>query len=267
MKKRTINGVELAFVDQGNGPPVVLVHGFPLDHGMWNAQINALLKAHRVIAVDLRGFGQSEVTAGKVTMEQFADDLAALLDVLGIDEPITLAGLSMGGYVAFAFHHKYASRVRGLVLCDTRAVADTAEVAAGRLAMAERVEREGPAVLVDTMMPRLFAEATVRQRPELVESLRRVMLGSDPRAVAAASRGMAERPDVTAGLGQIRCPTLVIVGRHDDISPVDEMRAIAEAIPDAHLVEILDSGHMTTLEQPNEVNRAMLEFLAGLAVC
>ncbi len=264
MKTRTVNGVELAFVDRGTGPPVMLVHGFPLDHTMWDAQIEALSPACRVIAPDLRGFGRSGVTDAVVTMQRFADDLAALLEALEVDEPIVLCGLSMGGYVAFQFWQRYRLRLRGLVLCDTRAVADTPEMAAGRLEMADRVLREGPAPLVEAMMPKLFAKAAVEERPEVVRCLRRVMTSNDPKGIAAAGRGMAQRPDVTATLGEIDCPTLVLVGELDAISTAEEMRRIARAIPGARFVEIAGCGHMSTMEKPAEVSAALLEFLGQL---
>ena len=261
MNTRSVNGIELAYVDRGQGPPILLVHGFPLDHTMWNAQIEALASRHRVLAVDLRGFGRSGVTEGTVTMRQFADDLAALLDGLSITDRIVFCGLSMGGYVAWQFWRNYTRRVRALILCDTRAIADTPEVARGRHQMADRVTAEGPGPLVDTMMPKLFAGPTVEEHPEMVESLRRVMLSADPKGVAAAARGMAERPDVTEMLGQIDCPSLVVVGQFDAISTPDEMRAVAEAIPGAQLNVIAGSGHMSPMENPAEVNASILDFL------
>ncbi len=263
MQTKTVADVELALVDRGSGPPLVLLHGFPLDHSMWDAQIDVLSQQHRVIAPDLRGFGRSGVTARTVTMERLADDTAALLDALDVTEPIALAGLSMGGYVAFAFERKYAARLRSLILVDTRAAADTAEAAAARLEMAQRVLREGPAPLVESMMPRLFAPSTVENRPEVVESLRQVMLRTDRQGVAAAARGMAQRPDATGTLAQIECPTLVIVGEQDAISPADEMADICRAIPRGRFVEIPAVGHMSPLEAPAEVNEAMLEFLGS----
>jgi len=262
MKTLSVNGTELATIDQGTGTPLVLVHGFPLDHTMWDAQVQALSEQYRVIAPDLRGFGQSGVTEGKVTMEQFADDVASLLDALEVEEPVVFCGLSMGGYVAWQFWRKYTERVRALVLCDTRAVADAPEAAAGRLETADRVLREGPAPLVDTMTPKLFAKATFENSPQIVESARRVMLSSSREGIAAAARGMAERPDVASLLADITCPTLVLVGELDVISPPAEMRAIAEAIPRARFVPIAGAGHMAPLENPAEVNAAMLAFLA-----
>ena len=199
-------------------------------------------------------------------MDQYADDLAGLLDGLAIREPVVLCGLSMGGYIAFQFWRRYAARLRGLILCDTRAAADTPEAAAARHGMAERVLREGPAPLVESMLPRLFAETTRQRQPQVVEQLRQVMMAGDPRGMAAAARGMAERPDMTPMLGEIRCPTLVLVGQNDVISTPAEMRGIAEAIPGAKFVEIPAAGHLAPLENAAEVNAAIAKFLAGLSM-
>jgi 3-oxoadipate enol-lactonase len=264
VKSICINGTELWYVDRGTGLPLLLVHGFPLDHTMWMGQIEGLSSRYRVIAPDLRGFGRSPAQGEKISMGQFADDLNALLDGLAICEPMVYCGLSMGGYVAFQFWRKYAARLRGLILCDTRATADTPEVAAGRHAMAERVLREGPTPLVETMMPKLFSENTRHNQPNVVEGLRKVMMATDPHGIAAAARGMAERPDMISMLSQIACPTLVIVGQHDVISPSAEMRNIAEAIPGAKFVEIPCAGHMAPLESPSDVNAAIDRFLTTL---
>ena len=282
MKSLRVNGTELKYVDRGTGLPLVLVHGFPLDHTMWAGQLDGLSRPPdelllgeaflpteripplRIIAPDLRGLGRSPAGDEKVTMEQFADDLAGLLDGLAIEEPAVVCGLSMGGYVAFQFWRRHAARLRGLILCDTRATADAPEVAVARLDMAERVLREGPSPLVEGMLPRLFAKITRQNHPERVEALRNVMMAGDRHGISAAALGMAERPDMTASLGKITCPTLVLVGQHDAISPPTEMLGIAEAIPGARFVEIPAVGHMAPLENPAEVNAAMLKFLATL---
>jgi 3-oxoadipate enol-lactonase len=264
METKTVNGATLALVDRGAGPVVVLVHGFPMDHAMWDAQVESLSKHCRVLAVDLRGFGRSEATDAPSGMEQFADDIAGLLDALGVSEPIVLGGLSMGGYVCFAFWRKYAARLRALILCDTRAEADSPEAAAARRATALRVLDSSPGVLIDEMAPKLFAQATLRQRPELLEALGRMAQGCDARGVAAAALGMASRPDSTAMLGEIRCPTLVVVGQEDAITPPEAMRRMAEAIPGARLAEIPAAGHLSPMEQPSRVNAAIEAFLAEL---
>jgi len=261
MKTVNVGGVRLATVDEGRGVPLVLVHGFPLDHSMWQNQIDHFSRHCRVIAPDLRGFGSSDATPGTVNMAEMADDVAGLLDAIEVKETVVLAGLSMGGYVAFQFWRRHAQRLRGLVLCDPRATADTAEAAAQRRQTAERVLREGPAFLAETMLSQLLAPVTRNSRPEVAAEIRRAIESAHAEGVAAASRGMAERPDVTPWLGEIEIPTLIIVGQYDAISPVEEMGRIAAAIPGARLVEVSNAGHLSPLENPAAVNRAIDDFL------
>jgi 3-oxoadipate enol-lactonase len=264
MKSYEINGIKISFVDRSRGPVLVLAHGFPLDHAMWNGQIETLSARYRVIAPDLRGFGQSGVSEGTATMEQLADDLAGLLDYSAVREPVVLCGLSMGGYIALAFWRKYAKRLRGLILCDTRAAKDAPETAAARLALAQRVTSEGTHGLADTMIPKLFAPITLQQQPHLIETLRQVIARTDPRGIAAASRGMAQRSDFTAELHNITCPAAVIVGRHDAVTPVAEMQQMAATITNAQFTVIENAGHMSPLEQPEAVNAAIETFLQRL---
>ena len=169
-------------------------------------------------------------------MGQFADDLAALLDALGIAEPVVYCGLSMGGYIAFQFWRKYAARLRGLILCDTRAAADSPEIAAGRHIMAERVLCEGPVPLVEAMLPRLFCEATRQQHPETIDTFaeRHDFERSAWHRRGVAGHGRAAR--MLDELRQVRCPSLVIVGENDVISPPADMRGIAAAIPGSKFV-------------------------------
>jgi 3-oxoadipate enol-lactonase len=264
MKTIHVNGIDLAAADLGAGRPLVLLHAFPLTHAIWEEQIAALAAAERVVAPDLRGFGQSGVTPGCVTMDQFADDLAAMLDALGIAEPVVLAGLSMGGYVALRFFQMHRGRLAGLLLCDTRAAADTPQAAAARRETAARVEQEGPGVLAEAMLPKLLSPATFAGRPEVVERVRRMILGGNARGLAAAARGMAQRPDFTALLPRIDLPVLVIVGGDDAISTPQEMGALARAIPAARYVEIPAAGHLSPLEKPAEVSTAIAEFLRAM---
>lgn len=257
-----IGDIRLNVVERGSGRPLLLVHGFPLDHTMWTGQTTALADQWRVIAPDLRGFGASTVTAGTVTMAQMADDLAGLLDALRITEPVILCGLSMGGYVAWQFALRHRSKLDRLILCDTRAAADSAEAASGRLKTAERVLAESVSVVAESMLPKLFAPATSQKQPQIVESTKQVMLRANPQGIAAALRGMAERPDVTGRLHDIDVPSLVICGEHDVIAPPAEMRQIAAALPKGRYVEIAGAGHMAPRERPAAVNTAIREFLA-----
>ena len=264
MPRITVENLSLYYAERGGGRPFVLVHGFPLDHAMWDAQLAGLSVRARVIAPDLRGFGQSDATPGMVTMERFTDDLTGLLDGLKITQPIVLCGLSMGGYIAFAFARKYAARLAGLVLCDTRAAADTPEGVAGRKQMAARVLREGPAFIAEAMQPRMFSPTTLEKNFHVVDAWREMVLRCPPEGIAAAALGMAERPDATPRLGEIRCPTLVVCGADDVTSPPAEMQEIARQIPGAKYVEIPAAGHLSPLENPVAVNAAIEAFVTGL---
>jgi pimeloyl-ACP methyl ester carboxylesterase len=199
-------------------------------------------------------------------MEQYADDLAELLDALSVRDSVVLVGFSMGGYIAWQFVRKYASRLRALVQCDTKAAADTDEARAARLKMAENVAEWGAARVAEMMGPRLLAARTFETRPGVVAAVRRVVEGTSPAAIAAAQRGMAARPDMNNFLRKIGVPTMIVVGAEDVISPPAEMRSMAAAIPGAEFVEISDAGHMTTMENPQAVNEALVRFLDSLAV-
>jgi pimeloyl-ACP methyl ester carboxylesterase len=228
---------------------------------MWQGQIAELGDAFHVIAPDLRGFGQSRDATGTGTMQQYADDLAELLDALRIDQPVALCGLSMGGYIAWQFWRRHAARLSHLILCDTRSAADTPEVAQTRLQTADRVLVEGTAALADAMMPKLFAERTQRQRSAVIAATEQVIRSARPAGVAAALRGMAQREDATPWLPAITVPTLVVCGQKDVISTVTEMEQIALAMPDAKFVVIPACGHMAPLEDPVHVNQAIRGFL------
>jgi pimeloyl-ACP methyl ester carboxylesterase len=252
------------FEDRGSGPVLLLVHGFPLDHTMWRAQIEHFGGSRRVLAPDLRGFGRSDATEGIVTMRQFADDLAALLVALRISDPVDLCGLSMGGYVAWPFFQDHRQRVRSLILCDTRAAADGPETREYRLGLAAKVVLRGPGFIAETMPKRLFARSTRDSKPDMIREIQDVIGRADPQGIAAASRGMAERPDVTPLLPNIDVPTLVVVGEEDAISTHDEMQGIARAISGAEFIAVPNAGHMAPLEQPALVNAAIESFLNRL---
>ena len=261
IKKIEAGGFRWTVLDRGTGPVLLLIHGFPLDHTMWAGQIDALSAHFRLLAPDMRGFGGSRWSGEKVTMEQFADDLLALLDALNIQEPIHFCGLSMGGYIAWQFYEKYSERLARLILCDTRAEADTEEVVRGRSMMVGRVLRDGTELVAETMLPKLFCRTTYIDQPNVIEATRQTILRNPRQAVAAAQRGMAERPDATGLLNRIHIPTLVICGANDQITRPDEMRQMAGKISQSQFVEIPDAGHLAPLENPNVFNAALLEFL------
>lgn len=262
----TVNVGELEFrvVDRGTGRPLVLLHGFPLDHSMWHHQIEAFALNYRVIAIDLRGFGRSSITPGAVAMEQYALDVDSLLAKLGVEENFVLCGLSMGGYIAFEYYRNFPQKPAGLILCDTRATPDSESARTQRIETAEKVLRDGPNDLADAMVEKLFSAETLKQRRDLVNDVRNVMLRTHPEGIAAALRGMAMRPDSTPLLAQITTPTLVLVGEHDAITPAAEMESMAAQINGARFEKIARAGHMAPLEQPQAVNAAIDRYLSAL---
>ena len=245
----------------GEGETLLLVHGFPLDHSMWDAQLEGMASQFRVVAPDLPGFGASHAVEGTVAMSQFADGIASLLDAMQIDGPIHFCGLSMGGYIGWEFWRRHCNRLRSLIQVDTRAAADSPEVARARQMVAASVVRDGSRSVTDPMIQKLFAKASRERIPTVVESTRRVMASTEPSAIAAAQRGMSERFDFVELLSTIETRSILICGEHDSISPPDEMRSIAEAMPNATYVQIEDAGHLAPLEQPQAFNNALIAFL------
>jgi 3-oxoadipate enol-lactonase len=260
--KALVNDIRIAYDDHGAGLPILFLHAFPLNRSMWDDQVRALLSENRfrLVAPDWRGFGESDITAEVSTMEMFADDLAALMDSLGIAAAI-LCGLSMGGYVAFAFLRKYPQRVSGLILADTRPGADSDEARANRENVAILVETQGTGAFADLQVPRLISDYTRQHSPVVELRIRQMIEAAAPQGIAAASRGMALRADSNDLLGTIACPALVLVGEHDVLTPPDLAQEYAANIPGAQLVVIPHAGHLSNLEQPQVFLQAMSGFL------
>jgi 3-oxoadipate enol-lactonase len=259
----TAGDVRLCYDDEGTGPAVVLLHGFPLGRWIWDAPRAALRDRYRVIAPDLRGHGDSEVTPGPYAMDALADDVARLLDTLQIERAV-LGGLSMGGYVVFAFWRRFAARVRALVLCDTRAKGDDRGEKVMRQSTAQVALEKGTAAVVDGMLPKLLAPQTLRERPDLVAVVRARLARTDPRAVAASLLGMKDRPDSTPTLGTMSVPTLIVVGSDDQLTPPALARELQAGVPGARLEIVADAGHLAPVEQPAATSAVLRNFLDHL---
>jgi 3-oxoadipate enol-lactonase len=260
MSKAKVNNIELAYDDVGSGPAILLVHGYPFNRTMWDEQLAALRDNYRVIRLDLRGHGESESSEGPATMDLMAQDIASLLDQLGISRAV-IGGLSMGGYVAIAFYQLFPGRVEKLLLADTRAQADPEEGKKVRGEQAQKILAEGMGGIADTMLPKLLAPETVSKRPEVVKRVRTMMLQTKPEGAAAALGGMAVREDQTGRLAQINVPTLILVGREDAITPVADSEKMHEVIEGSRLIVIENAGHVSNIEQPEQFNRALNDFL------
>jgi pimeloyl-ACP methyl ester carboxylesterase len=256
--RTTVNNVSIGYTDEGYGVPLLFVHGFPLSRDAWQKQIDTLRSSYRVIAPDLRGFGESEAGTGPVLMAQYADDLYALLQQLKTG-PVVFIGHSMGGYVTFAFLRQYPQMVRGLILVGTKAGKDTPEAAASRRATAEKVQAKGVEVVIEAMTPKMLAADNHDQA--MVERVRGLMTPSKPAGVIGALLGMAERLDSTAELARISVPTLIITGADDTLIPPTESEKLAQAIPGGQLNIIPHAGHLVAFEQADKFNHVLDEWL------
>ena len=259
-----INGIDLAYSDQGQGPPLVLIHAFPLNRAMWEPQVQAFASHYRIITVDLRGHGESDAPMWCYTLEQFTDDVKALLDHLAISQA-TFVGLSMGGYILFAMYRKYPEMVTALVLANTRAQADTEEGKANRFTMAQIAYTKGIKAISDLMLPKLLSKASLENRSDLVDRLKKIIMQNQTSGIIGDLMAMAERVDSTSLLKKMTCPTLVIVGENDITTPPSEAKFMAEKIPQARLEIIPDAGHASNLEQPEAFNSAIQSFLKTIS--
>ena len=259
--QHSINGVELHWREAGSGDAVLLIHGYPFNHTMWEPQLAAPPAGWRFIAPDLRGFGKSASAGeGPLTMDQHADDMIALLDHLDIKQAV-VCGLSMGGYVAFSIVARYPDRVRALVLVATRANADGPETQKNRHALATRARKEGPQPVIASMLPKLLSAHTRMKRPQLEQKVRAMIESTPPDTLARALEGMAERNDYTGELHQIKIPTMVVRGELDEIIPAGDAQLIARTVRGARHEVIALVAHLPNLEASDVFNNALAQYL------
>lgn len=244
-------------------PHLLLIHGFPLDHVLWQPNRSALARVAQVMAPDLLAFGSAQAVPEVLTMEDLAEQLKDQLDAEGVARTV-LCGLSMGGYVALAFLARWPERVAGLILCNTRSTADTAEGKQGREDLAKEVRAKGSAVIARAMVPKLLSTHSRATAPALATAVEDMIARQRPEAIAAASLGMGLRPDRTAVLRATGKPTLIITGEHDALMPLDTSQAMAAAAPGSTLVVIPEAGHLSNMEGAEAFNQAVADFLRTL---
>jgi pimeloyl-ACP methyl ester carboxylesterase len=250
MQKVNVNGIQLAYERRGKGTPLVLLHGFPLDHHLWDAVLPLLEDTFDLILPDLRGFGESSTVDSFYAMEDYASDIAGLLDGLGIRKA-AIAGHSMGGYVALAFARLFPERVRGLALVSSQVLADAPERKEGRYKSAAEVAEHGIGSVVEAMTPKFTSDK------KLQAFARQSMEQQQPAAYIGALKAMAERVDSTALLASFLFPVVLIHGDADALIPVDRAREVKAALPQAHLVEISGAGHMPMMEDREKTAQAL----------
>ena len=253
--KRQANGIQIGYDILGKaGHPIVLIHGLGLDRMIWLEMAEQYLQDHRVLLMDIRGHGESDAPEGIYTMSLLADDLAALLEILGIGKAV-VCGHSMGGYITLAFAAQYPDRIAGLGLITTRAEADPLKKQKGRYAMVEALEKRGSIALAESLAPRLA------RNPQIVQQAYGLILKNPSQGLIGAVKGLAERPDRTALLSDICVPTLVVVGEEDQIIRPAVSRRMASAFPNGQLLSLPEAGHMPMLESPEVLGLGLVGLM------
>lgn len=245
--------------EEGDGLPVVWIHGFPLSSRVWDEQLS--IEGVRHVLPDLPGFGDSPAPSSPLSIDDYAEGILAIMDESGIRSAV-VAGLSMGGYIALAVARRTMERLCGMMLVDTRETPDTDAARQGRFESIRKVEEGGIAPVVESMLPKMFTAGTFEKDSDRADRLRSIMESASPAGVTAALRAMAERGDSTPLLPRIEVPTLVVVGREDTITPPSDAERMRDAIPGADLALIDDAAHLSNLEKPEEFNEAARTFLA-----
>lgn len=259
--KIALSTFHMSYQDQGNGTPLLLLHGYPLNSRMWQPQIDNLADNVRLIVPDLRGHGDSEATDGAYSMELHASDCNELLEALSIHEKVIVCGLSMGGYIALAFYRLYPEKVAGLILASTRAAADSPEARANRDQAILLARTNGVRAIAEGMAPRLLSAQTMTSQPQLGKFLVELMAHNSVEAVVGDLQGMRDRIDSMPWLAAVQVPVQIIHGVEDQVVPLDEAMQMQALIPRVKLCTIPAAAHLPNLEQPALFNNCVRTFL------
>jgi pimeloyl-ACP methyl ester carboxylesterase len=259
-----LNDFRMEYSDQGIGMPILLIHGYPLNRMLWEPQIQDLQGEARILAPDLRGFGGSDPIQGAYSMDLLAQDCFDFLNNIGAKQPVVIGGLSMGGYIAFAFYRLFPERVAALLLAATRAAPDSEEAKAGRNKSIELALERGATAIAEAMLPKMMSPKTYAQQPKLVDVVRKIMESASVEGIVGALKGMQTRPDSTPTLALIDKPTLVLHGADDQLIPLKEAQGMQAAIKNSRMEVLPDAGHLLNLEQPELFNRAVARFMNSL---
>lgn len=256
-------GRRLHWWEAGSGEPLLLIHAFPLNNQMWTDVMSPLAQRHRVIAPDLRGFGQNAPETTGYRLVDLAVDLHQMLDQQIGDQSVCVVGVSMGGYIAHEFWEWNPVRVKNLVLSATKATGDSAEARQARLQMAVDVEEKGVRQVTEPMLDRLLGKTTRSLRPHLADRVRHLMDSNPPLAIRWAQEAMAERADWWDRLPAITCPTLCLAGEEDPLIPSELLEQMASRLPRGEFVSLPSTGHLGPIESPEGWSREVCRFLEG----
>jgi len=262
--KVKIRGIDITFDGLGKGDVIVLIHGQPFNRSMWDDQAGFFSKTNRLIIPDLRGYGESGITAGMVLLDELALDIIYLLESLNIEKAVFI-GLSMGGQIALDIFRLRPGLFRGLVLADTDARAENEQGYLNRINLSKRILADGMIKFTDETINQYLCKTTFDHKPGVVDRLRTMMAQTNPIGAAAVQRGRAERRDHSDSLKTIDFPTMIIVGQEDEFTPLPVAKYMHDRISDSVLRSINDAGHMPNMEQPDDFNHLIAELLAQIS--
>jgi 3-oxoadipate enol-lactonase len=262
-KNIEVNGIQVSYLDEGpaNGMPVIFIHGFPFRKEMWEKQVSALNKTHRVIAYDVRGHGESERGAAQFSIPLFADDLFFFMDALKIEKAI-LAGLSMGGYIALYAIQQQPQRIAGLILCDTQCAADSDEGREKRKKTIAFIQKNGLSVYAEESLKNLFAPASFTDNKDAVTFIKDTILKTPAENICLTLQALADRKETCSSLSQINIPVSILVGKEDKITSPELALNMQALIKGSSLQIIEGAGHLSNLENPEQFNAQVKSFLA-----
>jgi pimeloyl-ACP methyl ester carboxylesterase len=258
-----VYGLNVSYIDEGkkDAPVVIFVHGFPFNKWMWENQIEAFKKDYRVIAYDIRGFGNSEMGKVHFSVQLFAFDLIGLMDALHIEKAV-LCGLSMGGYIALSAMENFQHRFSKLVLCDTKCAGDDDAAKEKRMKTIDSIKQNGKAEYAEESLWKLFSQSSFVSNPAAIDKIREMIMSTPDEVLFQTLLALAERHDNCSLLSTTNLPVLIVVGADDKLTPPDTAREMDKKIPDSDLFIIENAGHLSPLEQPDEFNRLLKPFLS-----
>ncbi len=259
-----VNGINVSYTDSGEGTyPIIFIHGFPFNKQAWKPQADLFKRTNRVITYDIRGFGESGTNNENISIALFADDLLKFMDALEIKKAI-LCGLSMGGYILLEAVTLYPERFKGMILCDTQCVADTPEGKEKRLKTIEQINEYGLEDFAKTFLETAFCKESHNSKKKLIEKLYKDIIDLDAKIVTDTLHALAQRPEKCSALKDIVVPTLIICGKEDKITAIERSEFLFSNIDHSSLKIISDAGHISNLEQPEEFNKCLGNFITAL---
>ncbi|MFZ1593264.1 MAG: alpha/beta hydrolase [Chitinophagales bacterium] len=261
-----INNLNLSYDDVGEGNiPIIFLHGFPFDKSMWAKQLDFFATTNRVIAIDIRGFGKSTDESTPLSIDLFSDDLMLFMNQMKISKAI-ICGLSMGGFIALNAQARFPDRFEAIILCDTQCIADTIEVKLNRYKTIDEIALNGTLNFNEAFIKKVFCKNSFTNKQEIVTQLRSVVMANPEQIIINGLKALAERSETCSTLSEINIPTLIICGREDEVTPLEQSEFLHTSIKASVLHIIDNAGHVSNIEQPEEFNNEISKFLLAVGV-